>query len=122
MTKSQNENVNQQNENEVAVDIVVQQKASLYGIASVIVGLGHTPKKKAMKKVVKQLRKDVRAAVGPDGGDELMKQNREVVEGIFTGIRRNPSLSDKDRKQQMFLATQDLYASYKKGLKNVVNG
>jgi len=117
----QNQKVQNQ-ENEIAVPIEVQQKAALYGIASVLVGTGKVPNKKSVKGYVKCLRREVIAEIGPLGGEELLMQNKQAVEGIFAGIRKNPTISKADRKNFISKAVDDLYISYTIGIYKLYGG
>lgn len=106
-------------ENELAVSIVTQQKASLYGLAAVLVGTGKIPNKKKMKRVVKRLRREVKADIGPDGGEELLMQNRGAVEMVVQGIKRNPEYKSEERKKLLGSVIEQWYNSYVKGLKSL---
>ncbi|AFK66687.1 hypothetical protein COPG_00091 [Colwellia phage 9A] len=75
----------------MAVSVRNQQKASLYGIASVLVGLDGIPHRKAIKKVVKTLRKSLTRDMGTSNARELMQQNKGAVEMVFVGIRKFPN-------------------------------
>lgn len=106
-------------ENEIAVSFLTQQKASLYGLAAVLVGTGMVPNKKKMKKVVKRLRREVIKDIGPEGGEELLTQNRGSVEMVVQGIRRNPTLSDQERKKFLRSSVDHWYGSYARGLQSL---
>lgn len=110
MEKSNNQ------ENELAVSRITQQKASLYGIASVLVGTGMVPNKKQMKKVVKRLRREVIKDIGECGGEELLMQNRGAIEMVVQGIKRDPRHTSKVRKQLLRTVVDDWYGSYSRGL------
>lgn len=102
--------------NEIAVDIQVQQKAALYGIAATLVGTGKVPNKKGMKKIVKRLRKDVVSAIGADGAEELLMQNRGAVEMVLIGVRKDPKYQPKDRKKLISALIESWHSSYVTGL------
>lgn len=108
-----------EHENELAVSISTQQKASLYGLAAVLVGTGMVPNKKKVKKVVKRLRREVLKEIGPAGGEELLMQNRGAVEMTVQGIKRNPVYTEKQRKTLLRTVVDSWYASYEKGLKHL---
>lgn len=104
---------------EIAVPVEVQQKASLYGIGAVLVGLSGIPNKKAIKKAVKRLSKDIKSVMPLDGAKELMGQNKAAVEAVFIGIRKDPKHTSDQRKKLIKVVTEDLLASYKIGIKKL---
>lgn len=77
---------------ELAVSTRIQSLASLYGIASVIVGTGKAPQKKTLKQIIKTCRKEILTEVGDDNGWELMKGNKSVVELYLSGIKNDTRL------------------------------
>lgn len=106
-------------EEELAVSVHVQQMASLYGIASTLVGTGMAPNKKAMKKVIKKLSKEIKNQIGPDGAKDIMSQNAEVCENILMGIRKDPQHAKPVRKKLLRTVVDTWYVSYQKGLNNL---
>lgn len=75
----------------MAVSVRNQQKASLYGIASILVGINGIPNKKSIKKVVKTLRKSLTRDIGTSSARELMQQNKGAIEMVLVGIRKFPN-------------------------------
>lgn len=115
----QQTNEQYEQEHELAVSVETQQKAALYGVASVLVGTGMVPNKKGMKKVVKRLRKEVIADIGPEGGEELMMQNKGAVNMQIVGIRKNPKYNKVERQKLLRMAVDHFHDSYLKGVKHL---
>lgn len=115
----QQTNEQYEQEHELAVSVKTQQKAALYGIASVLVGTGMVPNKKGMKKNVKRLRREVLADIGPYGGEELLMQNKGAINMQIVGIRKDPKHS-KDARQKLLRTVVDhFHDAYLKGVKNL---
>lgn len=85
---------------ELAVTQRIQSLASLYGIASVVVGTGKAPNKKSLKQLVKACRKEILLEVGDENGWELMKGNKAVVEMYLSGIKNDTRLKDLPQSEQ----------------------
>lgn len=110
----------QTQENEICIPVNIQQKASLYGLASVLSG-ERVPNKKAMKKASKRLFKDVVAAIGRQGATELCAQNQGAVSMVFAGIRKDPNIDPVARRKLLAATVDDLLASYNIGIEKVLN-
>lgn len=85
---------------ELAVTQRIQSLASLYGIASVVVGTGKAPNKKSLKQLVKACRKEILLEVGEENGWELMKGNKAVVEMYLSGIKNDTRLKNLPQPEQ----------------------
>lgn len=103
-------------EHKLAVSIAAQRKASLYGIAAVLVASGKVKNKKKMKRIVKRLRKDVLKEVGA-GGEELLMQNRGALEMVLKGFREDPKRTVDERKAIINATIESWYGVYTRGLK-----
>jgi len=110
------------NTSALAVSVLDQQKASLYGIASSLVAIEGIPKRKSMKKVVKTLRKDLYKSIGIDGAKELMMQNKSAVDMAFIGIRKFPHHTEVQKKALIAKVVNDLLPSYYLGVEKVLGG
>ncbi len=106
----------------LAVSVRNQQKASLYGIASVLVGIEGIPSRKKMKKVVKTLRKELTRDLGRESANELMQQNKGAIEMVFLGIRKFPKHTPAMVHQLIEDTVNDLLPSYNKGVENLGYG
>lgn len=114
----ESENSQYEKENDLAVSILDQQKAALYGVASALVATGLVPHKKRMKKVVKKLRREVKASIGPDGSEELLMSNKAAVEGSLKLLKG--STTDKsDQRKLLTSVVEEWYGRYTRGLKNL---
>lgn len=112
----------QEQQQEMAVSPLIQQKASLYGIGSVLMGIRQTANKKAVKKAVKKLRKDVVSELGREGGNDILKANAEAVDNAITGIRHFPNNSKQDRDRLISIAVEDLQKSFNIGMEKLKGG
>lgn len=88
------------NPEELAVTERIQSLASLYGIASVVVGTGKAPNKKTLKQLVKACRKEILLELGDESGWEIMKGNKAVVEAYLSGIKNDTRLKDLPQADQ----------------------
>ncbi len=96
----------------MAVSVRNQQKASLYGIGSVLVGIAGIPNKKRMKKVIKCIRKELVRDMGNANAKELMQQNKGAIEMTFVGIRKFPHHTLEMIHQLEDEVVNDLLPSY----------
>jgi len=102
---------------ELAVSVDVQQKAALYAVATGLLSIGSVPHKKQIKRVVKLLRTQVTHSIGdPQGAKEVLSQNSGAISMALAGIRKDPHIDDKQRKQLMSAAKEDLLDTYLKGV------
>ena len=85
---------------ELAVSERIQSLASLYGVATVIVGTGKAPQKKTLKQIIKACRKEILTEIGDENGWELMKGNKSVVEAYLAGIKNDTRLKDLPQAEQ----------------------
>ena len=104
-------------EQDLAVSVGTQQAASLYGIASVIVGTGKAPNKSTLKSIVKQTRKAVLADLGQDAGWAIMRANKEPIEQYLRGVKNDPRLDGIQTFKMYQAAVDDLAESCIKGYK-----
>lgn len=104
-------------EQDLAVSVEIQQAASLYGIASVIIGTGKAPNKSALKTVIKKARKAVLSGIGEDEGWAIMRANKEPIEQYLKGVKNDPRLDGIQTFKMYQAAVDDLAESCMKGYK-----
>lgn len=102
---------------ELAVSVEVQQEAALYAIGTAILSLGNVPNKKSVKSTVKRLKRNVVAAIGKDGADELLSQNKGALDVTVLGVRKNPDLEDVQRKQYLRMLREEWTNAFFTGIK-----
>tara|TARA_Y100000310_G_scaffold326851_1_gene392324 strand:+ start:1663 stop:2019 length:357 start_codon:yes stop_codon:yes gene_type:complete len=105
------------NKQDMAVSIKVQQAAALYGIVTGLTTIGSVANKKRLKKAKKVLRQYVLRAIG-DAGKEILKQNQESVIFTLNGCGTSQDLDNKQRKELLAKLKGELSESMEKGLSN----
>lgn len=103
---------------ELAVSKEAQSNASLYAIASTLVGTGCIPHKKSMKRIVKKTRKLVIKELGKENAEELFNLNKAPIVLTLRGIKNHPDHTSVEKAKLKESIINQLYGSYVIGMES----